>query len=433
MDFVNTALVTMFQPSGMWVNILNSFKSGMGSYIVAVIVLAILVRIVFSLVDIVSKKVNMKTMDINNKMKPELEAVKAKYSNDPAMMQKKQSEIYKKYQFSMMGSCLPMLLTMVLQFTVFLTLWNSLQAVSNYNIAKQYQDMKNVYANVLMLNENEEFLNLLNDQTGEVKLTAEVVLDKEGKKQLHVEIFEGENPAADKRDYNFNEEQSNEWIYNKIISKYVALPEEKPEEMPKAENTIQSSNQLLIQNLAEKTVAQYFENNREGFLWIKNIYKSESPQSPMFSEKEVKQYLSKFYEKEEFEAEKENDFEGKIFKVVVENNKQLDGIKAQKNGYYILTILAVLSSLLSIYLSNLMMRRKGQPKQKQSIAMYIIMPLIMGIFTFSYTSLFAIYIIVGQLMMIALTPLTTLIVRKWSDHDEKKKEKDVVVVDYRRK
>ena len=48
--------------------------------------------------------------------------------------------------------------------------------------------------------------------------------------------------------------------------------------------------------------------------------------------------------------------------------------------------------------------------------------------------MFAIYIIVGQLMMIALTPLTTLIVKKWVEADaKKKKEKDVVDVDYRRK
>lgn len=432
MDFVSTSLVAMFQPSGMWAKILNAFKGGMGTYIVAVIVLAILVRLVFSVVDIISKKVNMKTMDINNKMKPELDAIKAKYGNDPAMMQKKQSEIYKKYQFSMMGSCLPMLITMVLQFTVFLTLWNSLQAVSNYNIANQYQDMKNIYANVLTLNKNEEFLNLLDSKTGEVKLTAEIVTEENGTKILKVNVFEGQSDVPDVRKVKFVEDLTNQDIYQNIISKYVALPEGTPE-TPKAEDTISKNNQATIQTLAEQTVKQYFENNREGFLWIKNIYKSESPQSPMFTEKEVKTYLSKFYTQEEREAETENDFEGKIFKVVVENNKELDTIKAQKNGYYILTILAVLSSFLSVYLSNLMMRKKDAPKQKQSIAMYIIMPLIMGIFTFSYTSLFAIYIIVGQLMMIALTPLTTLIVRKWSDHDAKKKEKDVVVVDYRRK
>ena len=79
------------------------------------------------------------------------------------------------------------------------------------------------------------------------------------------------------------------------------------------------------------------------------------------------------------------------------------------------------------------MKNKNNP-QKQGKLMYIIMPLIMGLFTFMYTSLFAIYIIVGQVLMIGLTPLTTLIVKKWNAHsDAKKKEKETVVVDYRRR
>ena len=66
--------------------------------------------------------------------------------------------------------------------------------------------------------------------------------------------------------------------------------------------------------------------------------------------------------------------------------------------------------------------------------MYFVMPLIIGIFTFMYTSLFAVYLIVGQLMMIILTPLTTFVVKKWNDLDTKrKKKKTEVVVDYRRK
>ena len=153
MDFISTALVTLKQPTGFWESILNAFKNGTGTYIVAVILVALIVRVLFALVDIVNKKVNLKNADINNKMKPELEAIQKKYGYDQRLMQQKTNEIYKKYQFSMMSSCLPMLVAMILQFTVFLTLWNSLQAVSNYNIAEKYENMKNVYANVIVLNE----------------------------------------------------------------------------------------------------------------------------------------------------------------------------------------------------------------------------------------------------------------------------------------
>jgi membrane protein insertase Oxa1/YidC/SpoIIIJ len=105
------------------------------------------------------------------------------------------------------------------------------------------------------------------------------------------------------------------------------------------------------------------------------------------------------------------------------------------NGYYILTILAVVISFLSIWLSNKLMRDKNSPTpQKQSKTMYFVMPIIFGVFTFFYTSLFAVYIIVGQLVTMALTPLVTLIVKKWIEHDNNKQnKKNVVEVDYRRK
>ena len=117
MDFISTALVTLRQPTGFWETILNAFKSATGTYILAVILLALIVRILFSLVDIINKKVNMKNMDINAKMRPELEAIQKKYGNDQRVLQQKTNEIYKKYQFSMMGTCLPMLVTMILQFS----------------------------------------------------------------------------------------------------------------------------------------------------------------------------------------------------------------------------------------------------------------------------------------------------------------------------
>ena len=129
-------LIVLNEPTGMWESILNAFKGAMGSYILAVILLAVIVRVIFSVVDIVNKRFTMKNAQINEKMKPELEAVQKKYGHDKQLLQQKQSEIYKKYQFNMVGSCLPMLVAMILQLVVFLTLWTGLQNVSNYNIAK---------------------------------------------------------------------------------------------------------------------------------------------------------------------------------------------------------------------------------------------------------------------------------------------------------
>ena len=455
MDFVSMALVTLKQPTGFWQSILNAFKSGLGTYISAVILIAVIVRILFCVVDVVNKKITMKNAEINNKMKPELDAAKAKYGNDPALLQQKTNEIYKKYQFNMMGSCIPMLVVMVLQFTVFLTLWNSLQAVSNFNIVEKYENMKSVYANVINLNENEDVkaaLTAQNFAAGDT-LIVEVDSNEEGKfLKLYVQKEGAEKVYLEGKDVKFldtflpegEETKTENQVVLELIQKYVK--QEEVEEEPKEETQEKEGEEVpelpkveyqpndfsvAIQSAAEKAVLDNYLETQESFLWIRNIYKSESPVSPLFTKAEIKNYVTPFYSAAEKEAEKNYAFEEQIFDNVVAG---IDTKSLGVNGYYILTIIAVATSVLSLWLSNFLMRKKDQPKQKQGIAMYFIMPLIIGIFTFMYTSLFAIYLIVGQLMMLVLTPLTTLIVKKWNELDQrKKKAKTEVVVDYRRK
>jgi len=440
MDSISMSLVTLNQPTGFWESILNAFKGANGTYILAVILIALIVRVLFSLVDIVNKKVTMKNTDINAKMKPELEAIQKKYGHDQRLVQQKTSEVYKKYQFNMMGSCLPMLVAMVLQLVVFMTLWSSLQSVANYNIVEKYENMKNIYANVIALNEEENPQNTLIKDA----ITAagdDVVVDVNfnlDDKKFNVYVSDGQSETAERFEIEMVENWTNESIYN-LLEKYVIVPEEQTpseggEETPEVTPSSYVSNgyNQIFKKIAEDAAEEYYLNSQEGFLWIKNVYKPDSPTSPLFTKAEIKNYLSKYYTEDEKTLEKDNDFEGKIFdNVVIAGIGQKD---LGHNGYYILTIVAVLSSFLSLWLSNKLMQGKNGSANKQSRMMYFIMPIIFGIFTFSYTSLFAVYIIVGQLVMIALTPLTTLVVRKWIEADAKrKKDKDVIEVDYRRK
>lgn len=434
------SLVTLNQPTGFWESILNAFKGANGTYILAVILIALIVRVLFSLVDIVNKKVTMKNTDINAKMKPELEAIQKKYGHDQRLVQQKTSEVYKKYQFNMMGSCLPMLVAMVLQLVVFMTLWSSLQSVANYNIVEKYENMKNIYANIIALNEEENPQNtLIKDAItaagDDVVIDASFNLDE---KQFIIYVSTQGSETAERFEIEMVENWTNESIYN-LLEKYVIVPEETPseggEEIPEVATSAYISNGYneIIKKLAEDTAEKYYLNTQEGFLWIKNVYKPDSPTSPLFTKAEIKNYLSRYYSEDEKKLEETNDFEGKIFDCVV--TAGIGQKNLGHNGYYILTIVAVLSSFLSLWLSNKLMQGKNNgTANKQSRMMYFIMPIIFGIFTFSYTSLFAVYIIVGQLVMIALTPLTTFVVRKWIEADaRRKKDKDIIEVDYRRK
>ena len=467
MDFVSTLLTTLTPPKGMWESILSAFKNGTGSYVWAVILIALIVRVVFSVVDVVNKKITMKNTAIQEKMKPELEAIQKKYGHDKTLMQQKQNEVYRKYQFNMMGSCFPMLIMTILQLVVFMTLWTGLQSVANYNIAEKYNNMKSVYTSVITLNEDDDFKNFVVDyyQDGD-SISAALSTNEEGVQILKVEISNPDDNAPDVREFALAKtELSNKEIYE-LLLKYVIVPEaettdpadpDAPAEgetivgleeesgegdgeqqtPPATEPTItyvDTGINNVVKVLAESISSQYYLDNQEGFLWIDNVYKPDAPQTSLFTEREIKRYMSGFYTEEEKALEKEHDYEGKIFNYVV--NEGVGKQNLGKNGYYILTIIAAAASFLSMWLSNKLMNKNKpvDPTQKKFKMTYFIMPVIFAIFTMSYTSLFAIYIISGQLVMIGLTPLTTWITQKWTQASEKKKkEKDVIVVDYRRK
>lgn len=443
--------IVLNYPGGMWESIIGGFNSAMGSYIWSVILLAVIVRIVFAVVDIFNKYASMKSSRINEKMRPELEAIQKKYGHDKVLLQKKQQEIYKKYQFSMVGTCLPMLIVLILQMVVFLTLWTGLQNVSNYNIAKQYEDTKMVYYNVLLLNENDNFVSFYNENLdgliyGE-DFNVNATIDVENK-QMTLDFYLIENPneiiytirpsdELTENMINFNEDpnvNANQEIYE-IITNYADEYVDDAEGNSVSAMRELNSMQLNIKSMAEDITADYYTENLQSFLWIKNIYKAESPTtSPVFDKSEITNYLNKYYSDAEKEIEEQYDYEGKIFDFVVAELNERD---LGANGYYILVILAVVTSFLSIFINNKLMKKgSGGAQQPGGKAMYFIMPIILGIFTLMYTSLFAIYIIVGQIVMMIFSPITNLIVRKWVDKSGKKQEekrKAVIDVDYRRK
>ena len=280
--------IVLNYPGGMWESIIGGFNSAMGSYIWSVILLAVIVRIVFAVVDIFNKYASMKSSRINEKMRPELEAIQKKYGHDKVLLQKKQQEIYKKYQFSMVGTCLPMLIVLILQMVVFLTLWTGLQNVSNYNIAKQYEDTKMVYYNVLLLNENDNFVSFYNENLdgliyGE-DFNVNATIDVENK-QMTLDFYLIENPneiiytirpsdELTENMINFNEDpnvNANQEIYE-IITNYADEYVDDAEGNSVSAMRELNSMQLNIKSMAEDITADYYTENLQSFLWIKNIY-----------------------------------------------------------------------------------------------------------------------------------------------------------------
>ncbi len=457
-----STILAVAEPNGMWESIIKGLEAGIGSYIIAIILLTIIIRIIWAPFDTINKKMSSKMTSSQAKMQPELDRLQKKYANDPQLLKQKQNELYKKYQTGSMGSCLFMLVFMGLNLAIFLTLWQGLNAMSIYKTSENYENLKNEYANCLSITDN--YLKSHSDEVfKDYQDLVFQISESEGKQfislkkkddvlftQEYVKNFEVKEGEEVKVSHNAN-------IAN-LIGKYIRqLPkQEKPEtpdetetqplaelETPEFSEVEYIGGKVLIeevkegdvvvtpkvtlsdavQNIAMKAVITKYKLTQDKFLWIQNIWVADSP-----LQKSIPDYAG---------------YEASINKANVGENEQfiyesfMTPLKEKEdrvNGYFILPVLCVLIFFLAMYLTNRQTRKNSPAQPKSGKAIMFIMPVIFGVFAIFYSSVFAIYMLVGQLVSAALMPLENLIVKKWNDHSSKKKqEKEVEVVDYRRK
>ena len=365
MAFLSSLLITA--PTGVWPTIINAFEA-VGNYAWAIILLTICIKVIMSPLDFFNKKISRKNAKVQAVLQPEMLKIQKQYGHDKNLYNQKLSELYKKNNFNIMGSCIFMLVNFILVIVIFLTLWNSLNAMANFKIADQYNTLETVY------------------------------------------------------------EQTYETSYNDSTA---IIDEEKIEE---------------AKLKANQAVKIKYDEIKDSWLWIDNVWVSETPWTNSIPD--FNSYLSMIGNKVDVLNEETGEFESVSFNDLTEEQqleiksnyeKVMDPLRestGRANGYLILTILAVGTSFLAQFLMQHRVGKKNKEKgvqtQPTNKVLMIILPLIMGIFTLFYNSIFALYIIVGQIISIITAPIIDLIIDKVEERAEKKKEAKVVV-DYSRK
>ena len=164
-----------------------------------------------------------------------------------------------------------------------------------------------------------------------------------------------------------------------------------------------------IKNLTEKqqvanaNVEKVYEDTQESFLWIKNIWVADNP---------FKSSIPTFDEYVDVARISREDANINTYKETYEQiMNPLRETNSRANGFFILVLVAAGVAFLNQWLVS----KKAAQKSK---AMLIIIPVLMGIFTLQYTTMFAIYIIISQLVSIALLP----IINKINDYIDKRQE-----------
>ncbi len=431
-------LLSVAEPSGFWITIIKAFENVTNNYVLAIIFLTVIIKLIWTPIDMFNKRSQQKMSMVQAQMQPELDIINKKYAKDPNLLKQKQNEVYKKYNGKSMGGCFLMLVFMILNLTIFFSLFSGLNVMGSYKISESYDTLKYAYANCLnvannYLIENPEkqdiFLNYENISFEIDYENNEIVMYQttdEEKVKLDSEPFKNDFSFEVKEDVDGTiqtvKKSSNVYIVNLINGLNEKILNEKilkEDAVEGSEEKIKFTVEDAVKKSSFSLIKEKYLETKESFLWIDNIWISDSP----FNQSIVDY----------------NGYVSQVGKNNVEENEeiiynsfmlQLKSSQSKTNGYFILPILCILASVLTMLLTSKVGNKNNQTKQNKLLL--IILPIIFGIFALLYNSVFAIYMLISQIMAAITLPLQNLILNS-IDKRKSKKVEEKVEIDYTRK
>lgn len=451
------SLLSVNEPRGFWITIIKAFEAVTNNYVLAIIFLTVVLRVIWAIVELGTKYNQQNMTAMQSRVQPEIEKINQKYEKQPQILKQKQNEVYKKYYGKKYyGSCILSLLSIVLNSIIFLTLLSGLNQIGSYKNSVSYDNIKYTYANCINVTDEfltadpnnadyfEDYQNLSFEFSGEGEARVVKIVHNEQGVLFQTSYKDQADftttiivPAEKEGEQDQEKQVTNQNIIA-LIEKYIPVYQE-GEEVGSKEIKVWTLNQgteeestlyfsTALQNVAMKNVVEVYDQTREGFLWIKNIWIADSPIS-----KSIVNYKT---------------LEGQIGKKNIEEGEEtiynsfMKDLKAERstsNGYFLLPILIVATAILSMYLTNLYNKRKnakkGLPPMKQNAGWTkIIIPALLGLVALLSNSVFSIYLLAGQVVAVALLYPQLMLVDYFIDKKNKKEEdKTKVTVDYSRK
>lgn len=411
---------------------LIGITSSIAAGVILFTVILKLVTFPFDLYSRISMRKNSLKME---EMRPELEKLQKQYADDKVLYNQKMMALYKKNGYSLWGSCLPTIVTLV----IFIVAISAFTNYSQYQNRKYFYDMSLAYNFVIYdgLDKDGEYIKIEDGKLiiNDVALIAKLEGTSEGDV---VEVSETnikvENTHV-KADENSAESRYTVWTeggYTKYVAEYAKDgdaykigtvkfyimdgTQEVPEEYKTAydadradENKKSTRLDTLeadyVRHLCREKSAETFREENASFLWVKNIFMSDSA------------LVHPIYEKwSDFKSNykyNDNETQGKAGAMddakYAELIYNLDAEKTEPNGYFILVALTAGVSLLLQLITSKANKAQmelqtvdGQGAQTQKIMTWM-MPIMMAVFAFMYTAAFSIYVVLSSLISLGTT------------------------------
>ncbi len=413
----NTVMIGLFGQtydiSLNWIgNLIKGLINGVGVVGVGIILFSLILKAIVLPFD-VYQRINMRKQNIKMKENQKrMEKLQKQYANDKEAYNRKLMEMYKESGISVMSSCLPMILSLI----VFIAAINGFNAYSQYSSVENYNVMVGAYNKGIqeVVSEMETAGITVTEENDQYTIVVDSILnsDHEELKTVLSQIESDANiPNAE------IEQAQQDAVRNYVISK------------------------------AQDAVVLAYETDvtqNVSFLWIKNIWATDATyKHPVLTYSDFK-----------LEAEREQFIVGdekKSFADVINAagsgispydefayNRITGKLGAQKeapNGYYILILLSIGTILLQQVVS--MRSQKEQQKYSsvdgqgatQQKTMLVVMTVMFAVFSFMYSAAFSIYMIMSNVLSL----FSTLIINKIVDVVADKREEKAIQEKYNKR
>ena len=371
---------------------INWLNGIIGNYGWTVVVFTIILKLVLSPLDIWQKSVMHKNARAMERMKPQIAKLQKQYANNKEMFQQQQLKLYKKEGYSMMGSCLPMIITLVVFFIVFAG-FNSMATymvqMDYYNIYNTYETEYNaVYDPIYNTEYDKEWAKYVAEQADDTTVGEYETIYQTAYDQA---IAGAKTPEKAK-------EAAENAVKNKIIEKASVVAKTPAKEA------------------AEKAVLESYKPN--DWLWVKNVFVGDNWKNPIPTYEEfVSNGIDGLRVPQNWVGNDANEYNTRT--EILRSNPDYQ----RWNGYLIMPILTVLVSIGA----QMLMKQPTPPgvdsdlnqgKAPGSGVMKFMMPAMMGFFALFYSSAFTIYLLISQLFSL----LTSLVYNLIVDRRDKKEE-----------
>lgn len=379
-----------------------------GNYGWTVVVFTLFLKLVMLPLDIWQRYSSRKSNIKMQRVQLLLENIDKRYGANTQRANEEKQKIYKKQGYSMLSTCLPMIISMVIFFVMF----GGLREYSTYSMITTFRELSNEYYAV-----QEQ---IFEERGGDVyaAYTAEY-------NARHTEKM-----AEMPEDYNKTENEGKKESYEQLAKLYAQI------KACKRANEVDEQAGVAANDAALKAVQDSYSEKRESWLWIKNVWQPDTWETVMPDYSSGANAFASSVDMSKYPDDEGGYTYNRIRNAILSMDGAGYGANGSWNGLMILPILSVGLSFLSMWISQRLERksRKGeqqaaptaqsQQQQATNKMMMIMMPLMMAVFGFMYTGAFAIYMVCNYTLSIIATlamryPVEKMVERSLAKSDKK--------------